>query len=400
MKMKKQQNGKLVKSVVEAILIKVLTDAVSDGVNIFTSLSSSVIVVSEWDSCYNIINKILHDADPATYDKYRVPTTNKEIFELTNDVTYFIRLDKKNYVKVTTYTSGRERSVISERKMSLKFIGDKKYIYRWKFLQKSLKLTDDDHIRVKYLNDSNISFDVLPHMFDNMILDDAVKNRLIKKLSAWRDSKEWYIEHQLVYKIGVLLYGKPGTGKSTVARAVSAMFGNAPILIVDQGNIMASVSNIIRMRKRTSGTLIVLIEDFDMFFKNRNEDEDEEEELNDDFETTNNSNSSVGAKRSKNRKKTPQTNQNSIFQLLDGAYSTDDTIYIATTNYRNKLDPALIRYGRFDIQEELGYFNEDKAVQFVEMFGYDRSILSSMPIEYPVQPAYLQSMIMEYRANI
>ena len=80
-------------------------------------------------------------------------------------------------------------------------------------------------------------------------------------------------------------------------------------------------------------------------------------------------------------------------------YSTDDTIYVATTNYKDRIDSALIRYGRFDIQEELNYFSKDDAVQCVKLLGYDKSVLDSMSIEYPVQPAYLQSKIMEYRAN-
>lgn len=80
-------------------------------------------------------------------------------------------------------------------------------------------------------------------------------------------------------------------------------------------------------------------------------------------------------------------------------YSTDDTIYVATTNYKDRIDSALIRYGRFDIQEELNYFNKYNAVKCVKILGYNENILDSMNLEYPVQPAYLQSKVMEYRAN-
>ena len=99
------------------------------------------------------------------------------------------------------------------------------------------------------------------------------------------------------------------------------------------------------------------------------------------------------------QKKQKDFNQNAIFQLLDGVYATDDTIYIATTNYKDRIDSALIRYGRFDIQEELDYFNENEALECVELLGYDKEVLENMKLEYPVQPAYLQSKIMEYRAN-
>ena len=192
-------------------------------------------------------------------------------------------------------------------------------------------------------------------------------------------SKNWYDEHQLVHKIGVFLYGKPGTGKSTVAKAISSMFNNAPILTIDPNNIMNSVNGILKMRKKYDGTIVVLVEDFDMYFKSREEIENVE----------------IGL----DQKKQKDFNQNAIFQLLDGVYSTDDTIYVATTNYKDRIDSALIRYGRFDIQEELNYFNREDATKCVKLLGYDENVLDSMNLEYPVQPAYLQSKIMEYRAK-
>lgn len=38
-----------------------------------------------------------------------------------------------------------------------------------------------------------------------------------------------------------------------------------------------------------------------------------------------------------------------LLNILDGTLSRDDMIFIATTNYIDKLDKALIRPGRFDI---------------------------------------------------
>lgn len=220
---------------------------------------------------------------------------------------------------------------------------------------------------------------MIPHSFYNIVLDEKVKQNIVNGLVNWDKSKNWYDEHQLVHKIGVFLYGKPGTGKSTVAKAISSMFGNAPILTIDPNNIMNSVNGILKMRKKYDGTIVVLIEDFDMYLKSREEIE----------------NVKIGL----DQKKQKDFNQNAIFQLLDGVYSTDDTIYVATTNYKDRIDSALIRYGRFDIQEELNYFSKDDAVQCVKLLGYDKSVLDSMSIEYPVQPSYLQSKIMEYRAN-
>ena len=61
---------------------------------------------------------------------------------------------------------------------------------------------------------------------------------------------------------------------------------------------------------------------------------------------------------------------------------------------------TLIRHGRFDIQEELDYFNYEEALKCVKLLGYDVNVLNDLNLEYPIQPSYLQGMIMKYRANL
>ena len=167
------------------------------------------------------------------------------------------------------------------------------------------------------------------------------------------------------------------------------MFNNAPILIFDSSNIIDSINRTIKMRKMYAGEIIVLIEDFDQLFEKRDDDEAQDTTAGSDQ-----------LKPSKIKNVSMLENTNAIFQVLDGVYSMDGMIYIATTNYIEKLDAALIRYGRFDLQEELPYFDREMTDQFIEMMGYNSSIADELNLEYPVQPAMLQSKIMEYRSKI
>lgn len=379
MEIRTNKNDSVIKQIVTGIAVSLGVTAVTSTFQIIKSLKMSTIDVGEWDNSYNNINKMLYKLKPDAYIKHRTPTTNKDFYELSEDVSYFIPLKNKNYIKVETYRNKSEKTFYPEHRLKVQFFGKERYKHREEFLRNALKITDDKHIRVQYLNEYEMSCDVIPHSFDNIVLNERVKNNIVGGLSNWNSSKDWYENHQLVHKIGVFLYGKAGTGKSTVAKAISVMFNNAPILTIDPNNIMNSVNGILKMRKKYDGTIIVLIEDFDMYFKSREEVENIE----------------IGFE----QKKQKDFNQNAIFQLLDGVYSTDDTIYIATTNYKDRIDSALIRYGRFDIQEELDYFNEDEALECVELLGYDNEVLENMKLEYPVQPSYLQSKIMEYRAN-
>lgn len=379
MKIRTNKNDSVIKQIVTGVAVSLGITAVTSTFQIIKSLKVSTIDVGEWDDSYNNINKMLYKLKPDAYIKHRTPTTNKDFYELSEGVSYFIPLKNKNYIKVQTYRNKNEKTFYPEHRLKVQFFGKERYKHREEFLRNALKITDDKHIRVQYLNEYKMSCDVIPHSFDNIVMNDKVKNNIVGGLSNWNSSKDWYENHQLVHKIGVFLYGKAGTGKSTVAKAISVMFNNAPILTIDPNNIMNSINGVFKMRKKYDGTIIVLIEDFDMYFKSREEVENIE----------------IGFE----QKKQKDFNQNAIFQLLDGVYSTDDTIYIATTNYKDRIDSALIRYGRFDIQEELDYFNEDEALECVELLGYDKEVLENMKLEYPVQPSYLQSKIMEYRAN-
>ena len=94
--------------------------------------------------------------------------------------------------------------------------------------------------------------------------------------------------------------------------------------------------------------------------------------------------------------------QNKIMQILDGIYSTEDTIFIATTNHIEKIDKALIRAGRFDIQEEILPFDYPRVMEFLKLFDkgeefYKENIEGKYQL--PIQPAKLQSIIMEDRAK-
>lgn len=371
----KDNKNTIINQIVTGVSVALATTLINELITFTKSSQCSIVDVNEWDNSYKQVNQYLLKLDEKSYNKHKEPTTNKDYSDLTNNISYFIKLKNKNFIKVDTYKPEDKRSGYVEKHIRLSFIGKDRHKNRTQFIKDIAKVSDEKHILVNYMSKGlTLSHKVIAPNFSNIILDDRVTYSIINGLQNWNNSKDWYIKNNLVHKIGVFLHGNPGTGKSTVAKAISNMFNNAPIVAIDQNDVMNSIVKVIEMRRKHEGVIVVLIEDFDMYFKKREDIQTEE------------------------LTKQNQENQNAIFQLLDGVYSSEDTIYIATTNHKDKLDPALIRYGRFDIREELDYFDERRALKCTTKLGYTKEVLDSFKLTYPVQPSQLQSKIMEYRA--
>ena len=213
MEIKTNKNDSIMKQIVTGIAVSLGTTAVTSTFQIVKSLKMSTIDVGEWDNSYNNINKMIYKLKPDAYIKHRTPTTNKDFYELSEDVSYFISLKNKNYIKVDSYRNKSEKTFYHEHRLRVQFFGKERYRHRKEFLRNALKLADDKHIRVQYMNEFEMSCDVIPHSFDNIVLNDKIKNNIVNGLSNWCNSKEWYNKHQLVHKTGDFVYGKPGTGK-------------------------------------------------------------------------------------------------------------------------------------------------------------------------------------------
>ena len=84
-----------------------------------------------------------------------------------------------------------------------------------------------------------------------------------------------------------------------------------------------------------------------------------------------------------------------LLQFLDGVFSIPNTVFIATTNHIEDLDPALIRDGRFDVKIEMKNLSQETANKMCKHFKLtDEEILSILENEtFPINPAYLQNKI-------
>ncbi|KAH0467515.1 hypothetical protein IEQ34_004753 [Dendrobium chrysotoxum] len=183
-----------------------------------------------------------------------------------------------------------------------------------------------------------------PATFETIAMDPQKKQDIVDDLIAFSRGKEFYSRIGKPWKRGYLLYGPPGTGKSTMIAAM------ANLLDYDVYDLeLTAVKNNSALRKlllEISGKAIIVLEDIDCSLdlsgKRKKEKEKSEEEE-----------KKIGSEENTESKVT----LSGLLNFIDGLWSAcgGERLVVFTTNYVEKLDPALIRRGRMDRHIELSY---------------------------------------------
>nr|CAD1823966.1 unnamed protein product [Ananas comosus var. bracteatus] len=168
------------------------------------------------------------------------------------------------------------------------------------------------------------------------------KDRVLKLYMNEGDSwfvkrKDYYKRIGKAWKRGYLLYGPPGTGKSSLIAAMAnyLKFDIYDLELTEVGWNSALQHLLIGMSNKS----ILVIEDIDCTISLQQRDENE-----DRFTPTND-----------------KVTLSGLLNLVDGLWSTsgEERIIVFTTNYKERLDPALLRPGRMDMHIHMSYCGVD-----------------------------------------
>lgn len=93
---------------------------------------------------------------------------------------------------------------------------------------------------------------------------------------------------------------------------------------------------------------------------------------------------------------------NGILNCLDGFNNPEGLIVIMTTNYPDKLDCALLRSGRIDMNIELTYLDKYQAKNMFKAFFNDDTIFEEMWAninKYNIEPSTLMQFLFNNRKS-
>ena len=210
--------------------------------------------------------------------------------------------------------------------------------------------------------------------WDKIFIEEDIYHSIVSYIESFKKAELLFDKMEVTYKLGILLYGPPGTGKTSIAKTIAKAFASS-IYIVNMAYFSPEVARSIKDVAGSRNYLtIFLLEDIDYIFGKRENDRTPEE----------------------------KANGNTLLQLLDGADSQSNTVFIATTNHIEALDPAIIRDGRFDLKIHMDNFSTTLAEKMVKSIGISSEEALHEIIDHSKEkhnPAGIQSRTIQYIFN-
>jgi chaperone BCS1 len=265
-------------------------------------------------------------------------------------------MDEFNGVKVWWVANNISQND-SDEKSSLTLTFDKRYrdlittSYIQHVLQEGKMITMKNRKLKLYTNNpsddwwkikkkwSSITFEH-PATFETLAMDPKKKEEIIDDLIKFKTGKEYYTKVGKAWKRGYLLFGPPGTGKSTMISAM-ANFMNYDVYDLELTTIKDN-NDLKRLLITTSSKSIIVIEDIDCSIDLTGKRKKKKDHV---YESK-----YYGTMESK-------VTLSGLLNFIDGIWSAcgGERIIIFTTNFVDKLDHALIRRGRMDMHIEMSY---------------------------------------------
>ncbi|KAF9920952.1 hypothetical protein FBU30_009064 [Linnemannia zychae] len=174
---------------------------------------------------------------------------------------------------------------------------------------------------------------------DTIVMDPRLKNYIVDDAKEFFASESWYAERGLPFRRGLLLYGSPGTGKTSFIHALAGELG-LNIYVVNLSSKNLTDDTLSELVSDTPSRCLLLIEDVDAAFVQR-----------------------------ASKDAATGITFSGLLNSVDGVSAQEGRMLCMTTNHLERLDEALIRPGRVDVRAKFGKATQSQAEElFIKFF--------------------------------
>lgn len=232
--------------------------------------------------------------------------------------------------------------------------------------------------------------------------DPDILAELLNDVKQFISSRSFYDSRGIPYRRGYLLYGPPGSGKTSTVQAISGELGY-DIYMINVSSAQMTDEKLNYLLHQAPRRSIVLLEDIDSCVSATNARKllDTEEEEEEQFHQ-----GSYGAPQREEK-----VTVSGLLNAIDGVGAQEGRILFFTTNHVSRLQRALLRPGRIDMKQEIGYTTPNQAKELFLSFYRDETQRHNVNIEelaneftnqfkqlaIGVTPAMLQGLFMLHK---
>lgn len=217
-----------------------------------------------------------------------------------------------------------------------------------------------------------------PRPISSVILNEDQADRILRDVDEFLSSEKWYIERGVPFRRGYLLHGPPGGGKTSFITALAGEL-SLGICILNLSDRGLSDDRLHHLLSSAPPRTLLLLEDVDAAFVSRQE-----------------SSATRAAYDGLSR-----VTFSGLLNALDGVASAEGRILFMTSNYPERLDPALIRPGRVDVKEYIGDATDDQLKRAFKRFypDCDDNLVDKFvhTVPRPVSMAAVQGFFLKYK---
>ena len=218
---------------------------------------------------------------------------------------------------------------------------------------------DRSNLHIRVIEGDDIPY-TKDHTWDDLFLPETIKGEIRGLVENFLASKDFYNESKIPWKRGILLYGKPGNGKTSIIRTIISHYNFKPVTIVPEAN-NESVREAFTYAEEQSPSLLYF-EDLDSLLEKN-------------------------------------VDTSSFLNLMDGISAKNGLLVIATANDVKKLKTNITdRPSRFDRKFEIPLPNAEMAYIYLKRwFGNLISAnkckeLAKYAAKYEFSYAYLKEL--------